>query len=88
MIIKIKDDEDSGDETSTGESRSSDNLTQPAVTNAVYITEFRPDQTGKYLVTGGLGALGIEVLSLFKPIDFNHAYPANKKKISLDLGMQ
>ena len=30
-------------------------------TNSVYINDFRPDFTGKYFVTGGLGALGIEV---------------------------
>ena len=59
----MKDDEDSGDETSAVENRSSDTLSQPGELNTVYITEFRPDQTGKYLVTGGLGALGIEVLS-------------------------
>ena len=40
-------------------------LSQPAgnETNTVHITEFRPDRTGKYLITGGLGALGIEVCS-------------------------
>ena len=42
-------------------------LSQPArnETNTVHITEFRPDPTGKYLITGGLGALGIEVSSSF-----------------------
>ena len=29
--------------------------------NSFQITEFRPDCSGKYFVTGGLGSLGIEV---------------------------
>ena len=57
----MKDDEDKGDETPAAENRDSDTVPQTAETNTVHITEFRPDSTGKYLVTGGLGALGIEV---------------------------
>ena len=57
----MKSDEDKADETPAVENRVSDTVSQPAKTNIVHTTEFRPDQTGKYLVTGGLGALGIEV---------------------------
>ena len=35
-----------------------------AETDCAHIKEFKPDCTGKYFITGGLGALGIEVGSI------------------------
>ena len=33
-------------------------------TDCAHFKEFKPDCTGKYFITGGLGALGIEVGSI------------------------